>query len=98
MKTKARFRSLYVSRWISTLSSDPTLSRSASVARTAPWGSQARTARWRAFREYQIHTSVESGEGRASTGWYWEKPVSTAAPAHTGSSSRPSRRGGAAVR
>ncbi len=90
MKTSARFRSSYVSRWISTLSSEATLSRSASVARTAPWGSKARTPKKMASCEYHTSTSVESGDGRWSTGWYTENPVSTAARLHAGSSRTPS--------
>jgi len=56
-----------------------------------------------AVDEYQTRTSVESGAGRPSTGWYCENPVSSAARCHAGSSSLPSMtisasmRGGAAL-
>ncbi len=90
MNTTARRRSSNVSKWISTLSSALTRSRSASVARTAPCGSNARTPTCIAVAEYQSSTSVESGAGRPSTGWYSENPVSRAARRHTASSRRPS--------
>ena len=43
-----------------------------------------------AVAEYHTSTCVESSAGRPSAGAYSEKPVRTAAPFHTGSSSAPS--------
>jgi len=68
MKTKARLRSWNVSRWISTLSSLPMRSRSASVAATVPGSAYARMPKWMASGEYQTRTSVESGADRPSAG------------------------------
>jgi NAD(P)-dependent dehydrogenase (short-subunit alcohol dehydrogenase family) len=68
MKTKARLRSWKVSRWISTLSSLPMRSRSASVAATVPGSAYALMPKWMASGEYQTRTSVESGAGRPSAG------------------------------
>ena len=66
------------------------LSRSASVARTAPCRSKAWMPKWIAVAEYQTRTSVESSAATPSFGENCEKPVSSAACAHCGSSSSPS--------
>jgi len=82
--------SLKVERKNCTWSSLPIRSRSASVARTAPTASHARTPRWSAVGEYQTSTSVESVAATRSTGLYCEKPVRIAARLQAGSSSAPS--------
>ena len=63
-----------------------------SGAFTAPCDSYARMPKKMALGEYQTRMSVESSAGRASTGEYWENPVSSAASDQTGSSSTPSIR------